>query len=86
MSGSTAGGERQSPFRLGEEEGKRKKLNVKARLSPSLHNRGQYFATLFLTSQDGEEAHDRLDALVEIRNMELFVGGMNVVVGKTEAH
>src|SRR3954451_13312777 len=43
-------------------------------------------ALLFLSAQDREEADEGLDTAVEVRDVELFVRGVEVVVGKTHAH
>ena len=39
-----------------------------------------------LLPQDLEEADDGLDPAVEVRDVELLVGGVQVVVGEAEAH
>src|ERR1700676_5595339 len=41
--------------------------------------------SLFL-AENGEEANHRLNALIEIRDMKFLIGGVNVVIGKAEAH
>ena len=39
-----------------------------------------------LLAENRQKANHRLNALVEVRNMELLIGSVDVVVGQSEAH
>ena len=49
-------------------------------------NHSEPYFTSLLLSQLLEEAADGFDPVVEVRDVELLVGGVQVVVGKAEAH
>src|SRR5579864_175750 len=55
-------------------------------MRPSPHNQIPYGIGCYLSAEFLEEAADGFDPAIEVRNVELLVGGVQVVVGQTEAH
>src|SRR6266849_2809304 len=65
---------------LAQDDGLEKKAAGEA---PAPHNLSQ---SSLLSRHNLKQPHNRLNSSIKVRNVELFVGGVEVVVGEAEAH